>query len=808
MSLNHLFITDVEGERRIEAADLPLRVGTGSDCQLRLPGPGGGPVILLDLLDGAPFVQPIGGDTPVRINGEDLSASTRLRDGDELEFFGSRVLISLSDERLDLNVRLEDSAYVTQPPELDAEAHAGEDEAIAPTAFRRAADTRAAVEEAQRSPLKAIIGVGLVLLLIASFLLFTSKSIQFEVQPAQPDELVISGGWFRLPIGDRVLMRKGDYVVTVRKSGYYEVSQSFDVGNAPSKTVSIEMRRLPGQLTVATDPPLDAVVSINDSLVGKAPYGPVELQPGDHNLRVQADRYLPFDDVVSIEGLGTYEELHVQLVRRWSNVDITSTPAGATIFAGNEALGVTPATVELLEGMHQISVVKDGFNAWDGTVDAEPNVDQSLPLIELAPANAKLLVNSIPRGANVTVDGRYRGQSPITLSLSPDVNYQIGLSKAGYGATSRNVRLRAAASESITVDMSARTGTVTVNVQPADASVFVDGRAQGSGSKTLRLSSAPHRIEVRKTGYESWSRTITPRPGYPQTVTASLRSNEAIARAKIETRAETAQGTALRRVEPGTFMMGSSRAESGRRANEVLVPVTITRPYFIGVHEVTNKDFMEFRQGHDSGSALHPSMTGGDNPVANVSWADAVQYCNWLSAREGLEPAYEEKFGEWIVIRPLTTGYRLPTEAEWSWALRYQGSPGTQKFPWGKELPPKKDSANYADKTAESIVPSVIPGYDDGYASTAPVGKFPPNAIGIHDGAGNVAEWVNDFYSVPTPGITQPITDSLGPDSGKTYVIRGSSWRHAGEMELRLAYRDHSAEARPDVGFRVARFVE
>lgn len=808
MSLNHLFVTDVDGTRRIGVEDLPLRVGTGSDCGLRLPGPGSAPVVLLDLLDGAPFVQPVGRDTPVRINDSELSASTRLRDGDELQFFGSRILVSLSEERLNLDVRLEDSAYITQPPELEGETQAGEDEAILPEAFRRAADTNAAVIEAQKSPLKTIVITGLALLLAASYLLFTAKSIQFEVRPGQPDELAISGGWLRLPLGDRMLMRKGEYVVTARRAGYYEVSQNFEVGDEPSKTIRVDMRRLPGQLTVVTNPAVDAVVTIDAGLVGKAPFGPVELQPGEHSIAVQSDRFLPYDDVIDIAGLGNYEEMHVQLVPRWSNVEIASEPAGAAIFAGSDQLGVTPATVELLEGTHQISVVRDGFNAWDGTVEARPNVDQSLPLIRLEPANAKLLVNSIPRGANVTVDGRYRGQSPITLSLSPDVNYKIGLSKAGYGATSRQVRLQAAASESIAVDLSARTGTLTVNVQPSDAAVYVDGRAQGQGAKTLRLSSEPHRIEVRKTGYETWSRTVTPRPGYPQTVAARLRSNEALARAKIVTRGETSQGSPLRRVEPGTFMLGSSRAEASRRANEVLVPVTITRPFFIGAREVTNDEFAEFREGHDSGSGVHPSMNGGDNPVANLSWADAVQFCNWLSAREGLPPAYEEKFGEWVAIRPVTNGYRLPTEAEWAWAVRYEGSPNAQKFPWGKDMPPGKNSGNFADKTAISLVPSIIPGYDDGFASTAPVGKFPANAIGIHDGSGNVAEWVNDYYSVPTPGATDPVSDPLGPENGRTHVIRGSSWRHAGELELRLAFRDHSATPRPDVGFRVARLVE
>ncbi|MDH3469630.1 MAG: SUMF1/EgtB/PvdO family nonheme iron enzyme, partial [Gammaproteobacteria bacterium] len=404
--------------------------------------------------------------------------------------------------------------------------------------------------------------------------------------------------------------------------------------------------------------------------------------------------------------------------------------------------------------------------------------------------------------------GRYRGQSPITLALSPGIDYRIGLSKAGYGTANRTVRLKPAASDAITVDLSARTGSLTVNVRPADAAVYVDGAARGTGSMTLRLSSAPHRIEVRKSGYATWSRTVTPRPGYPQTVSASLRSLAEIERAKVEQTAKTASEQVLQRVEPGTFTMGSSRADPGRRANEVLLPVTISQPYFIGVREVTNREFAEFRENHDSGAAISMSMAGNDNPVANVSWADAAEYCNWLSAREGLTPAYEEKFGKWVAIRPLTNGYRLPTEAEWVWAIRYAGRPNATRFAWGDAMPPKANSGNFADRMAEGIVPTIIPRYDDGFAATAPTGKFPPNAIGIYDGSGNVAEWVNDYYTVPTPGITKPVVDPLGPEDGKSNVIRGSSWRHAGETELRLSYRDYGDSPRPDVGFRIARTAD
>lgn len=808
MSYDHLFIRDLEGERSVAASQLPLRVGTGNDCTLRLPGPGGAPVALLDLLDGVPFVQPVGRDTSLQINGMPLEASRRLQNGDELQFFGSRIQLLIDDKRVLLDVKLEDSAYVTKPPQVTDDAGFPDDEAIAPTAFRRAAETAAQIEKSTKSPLKMVVGSGLALLLFASYLLFSSKSVEFEIEPPGPDAFNIDGGWFRLPIGDRTLLRKGNYTVNVKKQGYYDVEQSFVVGDEQSMTVSLRMRKKPGKLLVIAEPPVDAIVTVNGDQLGKAPFGPLELQPGTHTVRVESERFLPFNDVINMAGLERVENLHVQLVPRWANVSVESEPAGAEIFAGEEQVGVTPAVIELLEGTHEITIAKDGYAAWDGSVVAEPNVAQSMPRITLQPADAKLLVNTIPRGANVTVNGRYRGQSPLTLSLSPNVDYRIGMSKAGYGVTSRNFRLESAASDSVTVDLSARLGTVTVNVQPADATVYVDGRSRGTGKTSLRLSSAPHRIEVKRQGYRPWTRTITPRPGYPQTLSARLRSLEAIARDSVAQTEVSAGGHTMRRIEGRTFSMGASRAEAGRRANEVIRPVSITRPFLISVREVTNKQFAGFRPNHDSGATVHVSLAADDNPVANVSWADAVQYCNWLSKQEGRTPAYRQEFDQWVPIYPTPDGYRLPTEAEWVLAIRYAGGKQALKFPWGTKWPPPENSGNLADLSARELVPSILPAYDDGYTSSAPAGKFPPNSIGIYDTAGNVAEWVNDFYTVPTPGITEPFVDPVGPERGNSHVVRGSSWRHSGITELRLSYRDYSATPRPDIGFRIARYVD
>jgi hypothetical protein len=78
--------------------------------------------------------------------------------------------------------------------------------------------------------------------------LFSAKSVEFEIEPPGPDGFDIDGGWFRLPIGERTLLRKGTYTVNVRKQGYYDVNQSFVVGDEQSMTLSLRMRKKPGKL--------------------------------------------------------------------------------------------------------------------------------------------------------------------------------------------------------------------------------------------------------------------------------------------------------------------------------------------------------------------------------------------------------------------------------------------------------------------------------------------------------------------------------------------------------------------------------
>ena len=649
-----------------------------------------------------------------------------------------------------------------------------------------------------------LIGALLLVAVLAGGFLFFARAVQFDVVPATAN--VNLDGGIGLPMGSHYLLLPGNARVQASAEGYEDLSADVVIGEAPQQTLRFEMKLLPGSLTLVTEPAAEVFIDGNPR--GTTPMPAFELAAGTHQLLLRAPRYQAHQAELKIEGGGVAQTVKIDLVPGWAPVSLSSSPAGATILVDGQPQGQTPQTLELGAGPHAISLQLAGHATWRDSITVTANQPLQLPEARLQAAQGTVKVTSTPSGASVRVGSEFRGQTPLDLKLAPGKPVRVQVTAPGHRAAEREVEVAAEASDALAFTLEPVLGSLTLDVQPADATVKVDGKLVPVGTTQLELVTVAHKVEATKPGYTTWTNTVTPRPGFEQRVEIRLASEAEARAARSPAKASSKAGPNLVLVQPGAYTMGTPRGEQGRQANEAQRPVKLTRAFYLSATEISNAQYRKFAASHSSGIIKRETLDNDRQPVARVSWMDAARYCNWLSQQDGLPAAYKEEGDTMKLVEPMTTGYRLPSEAEWEWAARFAGGSTPQRYSWGSGFPPPPKSGNFADPTAEAFVPQVLAGYEDGYAAASPVGSFAANALGLFDLGGNVAEWVHDAYNATLPIDPPEVVDPFGPASGTDRVIRGSSWMHGRLVELRLAFRDLGREPRPDLGFRVARYAE
>ena len=824
-----LVVREPLGERLLAAGDFPLSLG-GAGAGVTLPA-GPGPLAWIGLHEGQLFVQPEGEAAGVLHNGTPVAGSVWLRAGDVLDVGAGRLKLRQVDGRRVLEVVAGGADNATAPPAADVTAiaggiGAGEDERIEPVAFR-ARESAPATRERSVPWRRIAIGAALALLAAVAALVFTAVPVQVEIEPA-PDRVTFEGGWPGLRFGTSHLLRPGPYELVAELEGYVPLRVPVVLTDDRNQRLSYALAPLPGRLEITL--PVPGAVRIDGRDAGQAP-GVFELPAGKHTVVIDTERHLDFTAEVQVEGRGRLQKLEPQLTPAWATVSIQSEPPGAEVRVAGEVRGRTPLQVELMAGSHRVELRQAGFKPWVSDVQVQANEPLTLGPVRLGVPDGRLAVRSTPAGASVTVGGAYRGRTPLEIDLRPDIGQAVTVMREGYEPATREVSIASGGRAAVELSLKPILGQVIVSATPADAQLYVDGVARGAAKQTLELPATAHTLEIRKPGYANYRVVVTPRPGLPQSIEVTLL--EGVARAPATSGAPSGEappvgtvpaaeavavvplapmlrpqgGPELKLVPAGEFTMGSPRREAGRRANEAQRPVKLERRFYLALREVTNAEFRQFRPAHRSGYILQQTLDLDRQPVVNVSWQDAAAYSNWLSARDGLEPAYVSQGGKLVPAAPLTNGYRLPTEAEWEWAARSTGGGGLRKYPWGDALPVPPGAGNFADVTAQPLVAQILPDFDDGHAATAPVGSFAPNPLGFFDLGGNVAEWTHDLYTVQ-PGSGAIAVDPAAGGAGALRVIRGSSWRHSAVTELRLAFRDYGDVKRNDLGFRIARYAQ
>ncbi len=640
----------------------------------------------------------------------------------------------------------------------------------------------------------------------AAWFVLTARSVFIEVEPITA-EVDLSDG-LSFMIGPRYLLRSGEYRLRLSNPGYHDSDIILAVGEEASQTRQYVMNPLPGRISVSAGGLAGARVSVGGADVGNTPVSDAPVEAGDYELVVSLDRYRDFSRNISVAGREVEQHFEVELQPAWAEVSLASEPPGAEVLVDGEPVGQTPLTAEILEGGRLLTLRLPRHKAWQDQLEIVAGESMQLPAVTLEPADGLVFVQSDPSGASVTVSGEFKGLTPLEVSLPPDRTHEFTLFREGYHSKRTNLEIRADQQHDLQLELDPVLVSVQVQAEPADAELYVNDELLGSANQTVELLAASQTIEIRSNGYVPYTAEFIPRPGLDQIIRASLRSLEAVRLENISV-VTSAAGQTMKLFFPEgrTFTMGSSRREAGRRPNETLREVKLERPFYLSETETTNGQFRQFEPEHSSGTTAGMTLDNGSQPAVRVSWQQAALFCNWLSEQESLPPFYEVANGQVVGFDAGSHGYRLPAEAEWAWAARVAGTGASLRYPWGETLPPPPGAGNFADRGAGSFLTLVMQDYNDGAPVTAPVGSFSPNHRGLYDLAGNVAEWMHDYYgSVGLSGAVP--ADPLGAETGEAHTIRGSSWTQASITEMRLSYRDFGVEPRYDVGFRVARYLE
>jgi hypothetical protein len=487
------------------------------------------------------------------------------------------------------------------------------------------------------------------------------------------------------------------------------------------------------QTTIRTEP-AGALVVLGDH-AQKSPATFADLEARKYNLRVMSPGYEPVETSVDFSRKRVLDLPPFRLVRSKGTLQIQSEPLGAQFSLRSDdgqvsREGVTPRTIaDLPTGKYSI-IVRRGDWEMRGEVEVQrgETVSKSFGFV-----SAITNITSEPAGAEISMDGKSRGRTPLRLDL-PARPHELVAHLDGWPDEQQNIDVNAQRENAAHFVFA--NGSVKITSAPGGATVIANGKDLGQTPLVIEeVKPGDVTYELRLSGYK------------PGSVSGKVEPQEqTFLAARLEKSIGPAPG------QPFTNSLGMKFVPLG----DVQISVWATRV----------QDYEAFCRA--TGRRFEPAdfhQTAND-PVVKVNWFDAVAFCKWLTEKEHDENLIEDR-----------QAYQLPTDQEWSRAVGLINEIGTtpeardgkikNEFPWGKQWPPPNGAGNYGFAAGRR------------YSATTPVGSFKPNSLGLYDLGGNVWEWCLDTYKGDNNGTAR--------DWG---VLRGGSWATKNRLEMESSYRN------------------
>ena len=640
---------------------------------------------------------------------------------------------------------------------------------------------------------------GVIGIILAGFFLYTS-AISIKVLPSEISNLstlsIKSGTGFS--VGSKIIKLSDAISVQVEAPGYQK--KIIDLGeNENNRVISVTLLPQPSgvNLNVSSDFP-DVKWILSGDVVAVGNKFQSDLEPGEYQLKIESKFFKPIQFDFSL-GVGKVVEKTFEVERSMSEliVQLENGP-GEIIINGKSYKDTEVAKTTLFSGQYEVLVNKKSYKSYQEKINLPYGKDSLVKTIRLSKDNVTVQFDVFPKGG-VFIFGGKKSDPGKSFSLSPDKEYVVSYEKKGFARKSVRFYPRDYVGKKVTVNLEGAQGTVVLNSKPG-SNVYINKKNMGNTPLTIELPVISHEVVLRKNGYVDEKFSVKPEKDQKVYIEKTLVSVLEQKRAQQKKRYSVSSiAMAMRLFKPrgDVAILGAPRNEVGQRANEFLRSVKMSRAFYVAEHEVTEKQYQQI-VGKGKASNL---------PVTNVTWIEAVRFCNELSKREGLKPYYTIR-GKGVIFSKNSDGYRLPSESEWEWVSRKFKKRAPTIYSWGNRNKIPSGAGNIADESAKGITKGYVARYNDSHAEIAPVKSFSAEKNGLFDMFGNVSEWVGDYYSLNPYDSKKIYEDLVNSRPSKSNVIKGASWKSSSVTELRASYREGLIGKREDVGFRIARNAE